>query len=379
MEQHRLRNGDHILHPQYGPGIVLRANLSYGVLVHFDDYGDMCVPLKTLSQIASRKSLIVRITETFHSDFLSADLIFANDPDAALLSRDEYNDLKNRFVQSWAKRELDLSLDIEQAATIASTNGNIQVIARAGSGKTRTLVTRAIFLQRHCKIPPRELLLLAFNKKAAQEMKERLAQVLGENLPHVMTFHALAYALVHPDEELIFDDISANQLGLSREVQAIIDKHVRSKEYGHLIRNLMLAHFREDWERIVDGRFQLTMMEFLKHRRALPRESLKGDYVKSFGEKVIANALFEHGIEYKYERNHRWKGVNYRPDFTIPGKPGGGVIIEYFGLTGDPDYDEMSQQKRQFWEKQIEWTFIEFSPKDLMQQGLEAFVTVLIL
>lgn len=191
-QQRKLLNGDHIFHQQYGSGIVLRADLSYGVLVHFDNYGDMCVPLKTLSQIASRKLLIAKIIELFHSDFLSADVIFAADPDAALLNRDEYNDIKNRFVQSWAKRELDLSLDIEQAAAIASTNGNIQVIARAGSGKTRTLVTRAIFLQKHCQISPHELLLLAFNKKAAQEMKERLAQTLGDNLPHVMTFHALA-------------------------------------------------------------------------------------------------------------------------------------------------------------------------------------------
>ena len=58
-------------------------------------------------------------------------------------------------------------------------------------------------------------------------------------------------------------------------------------------------------------------MRLLRFRRSLPRESLGGEYVKSYGEKVIADFLFEHDIAYKYERNHWWSGINYRPDFTI--------------------------------------------------------------
>lgn len=330
------------------------------------------------SRIARKKALVARLKEFFESDFLFADEVLAADPDAALVSDKECDELKTLFVREWAARELQVQLDLEQSAAVAATKGDIQVVARAGSGKTRTLVTRAIFLLKHCRVASRALLLLAFNKKAAEEMKGRLAQALGEDLPHVMTFHALAHALVHPEETLVFDDASANQLGLSREVQEVINEHLRSREYGNLIRDLMLAHFRDDWERIEDGRFQLTMDEFLAHRRALPRESLNGDYVKSFGEKVIANALFEYGVEYRYERNFRWNGINYRPDFTIFIGTKGGVIIEYFGLTGDPDYDEMSQAKRKFWAGKNEWKFIEFSPEDLAKNGVDAFVQLLL-
>ncbi len=330
------------------------------------------------AQMARRRAVVARLQDVFESDFLSADRVLAADPDAELVRGPEYDEFKTRFVQDWAVRMLQQQLDSEQAAVIATTGDDVQVVARAGSGKTRTLVTRAIFLQTHCGVSPRELLLLAFNRKAAEEMKSRLAQTLGENLPHVMTFHALAHALVHPEEELVFDNASADQFGLSREVQEVIDEHVRSKEYGNCIRDLMLAHFREDWERIVDGRFQLTIDEFLAHRRALPRESLKGDYVKSFGEKVIANALFEHGVEYQYESNFRWNGVNYRPDFKIPIGSKGGVVIEYFGLKGDADYDEMSQKKRTFWAERDDWTFLEFSPRDLAQHGVDAFIDTLL-
>lgn len=327
---------------------------------------------------AAKRPLISRIKDSFESDFLAADGVLAADPDAKLVSSDEYDELKTRFVRDWADKELRQPLDFEQATAIAATGGDMLVMARAGSGKTRTLVTRALFLQKHCRVSPRALLLLAFNKKAAEQMKDRVTQAVGDQSPHVMTFHALAHALVHPEEELVFDDASAGQHGLSREVQEVIDEHLRSKEYANHIRDLMLAHFREDWERIVDGGFQLTMDDFLAHRRALPRESLNGNYVKSFGEKVIANALFEHGVKYRYERNFRWNGINYRPDFTIPNGPKVGVVIEYFGLKGDADYDEMSQKKRAFWKAHDGWQLLEYSPSDLAQKGVDAFVDSLL-
>ncbi len=289
--------------------------------------------------------------------------------------------LRTALVKGWAKDELDLDLDDEQAATVAAVEGDVQVVARAGSGKTRALVTRAIFLQKHCKVHPRQMLLLAFNKKAAEEMRNRLEEVLGDDVPHVMTFHALAYALIHPEEELVYDDISADQLGVSREVQDVIDEHIRSGNHGKVIKELMLAHFREDWERIEEGRFKLPMHEFLDHRRSLPRETLNGEYVKSFGEKLIANTLFEHGIEYRYESNFRWNGTNYRPDFLIGKRDEGGIVIEYFGLEGDADYDELSEHKREFWaipERAAKWKFLEYDPSSITDGGLSAFVNRLV-
>ncbi|NMB46675.1 MAG: UvrD-helicase domain-containing protein [Firmicutes bacterium] len=311
-------------------------------------------------------------------DFLGADQAFAAQADNSLLTPDDYVLLKTAFVQEWVRNNTKKPLDQDQAAAVAAATGDIQVTARAGSGKTRTLVARTIFLQKHCSISPDQILLLAFNKNAAQHMLSELESESLDNLPHVMTFHALAYALIHPGESLIFDDASTDQLGLSREVQEVIDEHIRSNDYSNRIRDLMLAHFRHDWEQIVNGRFQLARDEFLAYRRSLPRESLGGDFVKSFGEKVIANALFEHGVDYRYEANVRWNGLNYRPDFMIRTERHGGIIIEYFGLQDDPDYDEMSQQKRGFWASRPTWKLLEFTPDDLIANGEEGFVELLI-
>jgi len=320
--------------------------------------------------VRSRKqAFVAKANSQFESAFLDADEILTSDPDYTLLSDAEHLTLKSQFVQAWASRELKTVLDLQQAAAVSAVSGDILVVARAGAGKTQTLVTRALFLQKHCGVRPSELLLLAFNKAAAREIRNRLETALGDRLPHVMTFHALAHALVHPEEDLLYDEPSAGNLGLSRQIQRVIDEHLLSETYRPLVRDLMLMHFRDDWERIVDGGFHLPIDELIKHRNALPRETLKGEYVKSFGEKLIANTLFQNDIDYKYERNFRWDGVNYRPDFTILLPDRRGVVIEYFGLEGDPDYDQKSQEKRTFWANRKGWTLLELTPGDITSRG----------
>ena len=246
-------------------------------------------------------------------------------------------------------------------------------------------MTRTLFLLRHCRVSPREILLLAFNRPAAKHIRDEIRKALEGDapLPHVMSFHALAHAIVHPDERLVFNDPGADSLGRSRETQECIDEFIRRDgRERRLIRNIMLPLFRGDWERIIEGRLHLPMDELLKYRHSLPRETVNGEYVKSYGEKVIANALFEYGVHYQYECSFPWNGVNYRPDFTIQAQSPvqgsqssdhGGVVIEYFGLKGQSDYDTMSEEKRIFWRRRPE-AFLEYTPRDITSRGKDAFV-----
>ncbi len=315
------------------------------------------------------QAILQRISLAFEHDFLTADTVYKRDPDREVLTPDEYLAAKVQFVQRWASKALSQNLDDEQAAAVATLGSDVLVTARAGSGKTRTLATRAIFLISHCRVSPRSMLLLAFNRRAANEMRERLEDSLNGDLPHVMTFHALAYALVHPNEELVYDEPGSDSLALSRVIQDVIDEHLTDPQHANSIRRVMLEHFRDDWEAIVSGGFHLEMEEFLSRRRALARETLRGDFVKSHGEKVIANALFEHGLDYAYERNRRWNGINYRPDFTLSLPGGVGVVIEYFGMIGDPDYDEQATAKREYWATQAGWHLLEYYPQDLAESA----------
>ncbi|MBW4557662.1 MAG: UvrD-helicase domain-containing protein [Trichormus sp. ATA11-4-KO1] len=216
------------------------------------------------------------------------------------------------------------------------------------------------------------MLLLAFNRKAAEEIKERLTLQPNNSIPHVMTFHALAYALVHPEESILLNEPDGEQKK-AKALQNVIYEYHRNPVVYEKIRVLMMSHFREDWERIVSGGYDKSPKEMLHYRRSLPREGLDGTHYKSFGEKVIANFLLEHNIKYKYERNFWWNNINYRPDFTIETGVHQGIVIEYFGLEGDPDYDLMSDAKRDYWQYQANWHFVELSPKMLRDGKIENF------
>jgi len=134
----------------------------------------------------------------------------------------------------------------------------------------------------------------------------------------------------------------------------------------------MSAHFRSDWDKIIEGQYDKEMEGFLKYRRSLQFRSLNGDYVKSHGERYIANILFENNVTYSYEKNFKYeknskykKSLNYKPDFTIYKGEKSGVIIEYFGMEGQPDYDEESEKKRNYWSKEDNWEFLELSIDDI--------------
>jgi len=311
-----------------------------------------------------KEKALARVRECFEQDFLGADSIYEKQY-SQTVSRNEYETEKLRFVQSWIKGNTKNELDSEQAQAISTYGKHIQVIARAGSGKTTTLVNRAIFLQKHCHIPPNQMILLAFNRKAAEEIKERLEKCFGDSVPYVMTFHALAYAIVHPEESLLYDDPASNSKAKSRSLQSVIDDYLLNPKYKEKIRALMLEHFRTDWERIVAGGYDREKAELLEYRRSLPNVSLRGEYLKSYGEKLIADFLFEHNIPYKYERNYWWNGVNYRPDFTIFLSAESGIIIEYFGLAGESDYDELTEEKRRFWKNKQAWKLLEICPRNV--------------
>jgi DNA helicase IV len=313
---------------------------------------------------------IQSIRDEFQRDFLNAHTYYKTWC-SAYITAEEFEKEKAVYVQSWVNKNLGFEPDLEQAAAIGAVDGHVQLVARAGSGKTATLVNRALFLQQHCHVSPDEMLLLAFNRKAAEEMRDRLTSKLQGAIPHTMTFHALAFALVHPEESILYDEPDGSQ-SKSRVLQTVIDDYLRHPDHYQTIRALMLAHFREDWARIALGGYDKTPEKMLRYRRSLPREALDGKYLKSFGEKVIADFLFEHDIKYRYERNFWWNGGNYRPDFTIFTGDSSGVIIEYFGLKGDPDYDDMSEEKREYWRARARWSFLEYSPQDLRDR--EAFL-----
>ena len=84
-------------------------------------------------------------------------------------------------------------LNSEQKAAVSCVDGPVLIVAGAGSGKTRVLTSRiAYILEQGCN--PSEILALTFTKKAASEMKERIALMVGERKARKLymgTFHSV--------------------------------------------------------------------------------------------------------------------------------------------------------------------------------------------
>lgn len=97
-------------------------------------------------------------------------------------------------------------LNPEQKEAVEALDGPVLVLAGAGSGKTRVLTTRLVHLLATGRARPWQILAVTFTNKAAREMKERVAHMLGpaaEGLQWFGTFHSIANQILRRHCELV--------------------------------------------------------------------------------------------------------------------------------------------------------------------------------
>jgi len=117
-------------------------------------------------------------------------------------------------------------LNDAQRAAVTHGDGALLILAGPGSGKTRVITHRIGWLIRERRIAPWRILAVTFTNKAAREMRERAARLIGEDAEavHMGTFHAMCArwlridgeAVGVPREFAIYDD--SDQLGVVKRV-----------------------------------------------------------------------------------------------------------------------------------------------------------------
>lgn len=117
-----------------------------------------------------------------------------------------------------------MTLDEQQWNAVTHLGSPLLVLAGAGSGKTRVITTRAMYLMNH-GILPQEMMLVTFTSKAASEMKERMKN-LGYPIHQmeISTFHSIFYKML-----LRFD---RNKWDSSRLIKSDFQKEMMLKQIG---------------------------------------------------------------------------------------------------------------------------------------------------
>lgn len=132
--------------------------------------------------------------------------------------------------------DLLTGLNPEQRRAVETTDGPLLIQAGAGSGKTKTLTHRIAYLIASRKATPYNILAVTFTNKAAKEMRERVAQLLGDNaqnrsfMPYMGTFHSICVRILRQDGE---------HIGISRSF-VIFDESDRQAAIKRASKQLMI-------------------------------------------------------------------------------------------------------------------------------------------
>ncbi|WP_051355335.1 UvrD-helicase domain-containing protein [Mesorhizobium erdmanii] len=280
----------------------------------------------------------------------SLDRLSNGDPALEELKSDfnKHNDVFRAMQKKLLKRLFDSvennPLTEEQINACICMDRNVEIVAAAGSGKTSTMVAKAGYALHQKMVKGNQILLLAFNRDAAQELRDRVKARLtdfdGADQIKVETFSAFGlHVIATASGEKPSLAPWLEQSGQDVEMMGAIIKDLSDRD----------PKFQMDWNifRLVYGRdigqrgAPSEPDAYENGRRG--HRTANGDVVKSKEERLIADWLFYHHVPYEYERVYEHKTATethrqYQPDFYYPDIQ---LYHEHFALGADgraPDH-----------------------------------------
>ncbi|MGZ5134090.1 MAG: UvrD-helicase domain-containing protein [Flavitalea sp.] len=255
----------------------------------------------------------------------------------------------------------DLSnLNDQQREAVVGKEKRLLVLAGAGSGKTKTLLQKLIYLVEEKGVSPSSILAITFTKNATNEMIDRLiisADTTGqyENILvdkrmskadkdkqrfanqkkykwidglTVRTFHSFCYSILRNYGVNEFDNKFRIIGDEKRNEEDELSKHVAPETVFEVVHKLLI-------EQCEDTEFLLRLKRYIldyvvdkihlkkNDNKYLPKDgkyftTLDGTKVRSKSEQSIADWLYRHSIKYEYEPLLNVKDFDFHPDFYIP-------------------------------------------------------------
>ena len=155
-------------------------------------------------------------------------------------------------------------------------------------------------LVRNQGIPPESILALAFNRKAALEIRERLPEDLKG--AQVSTFHSFALKVVASKGAApTISKLAQDDFAYSKALERILDGMMAEPKTVRLIIQ-MASSFSSEYREPFDF---TNPTEYEEYVRDAELRTLNGELVKSFEELTVANFLAAKGLKYTYEQSLR--------------------------------------------------------------------------
>jgi len=291
-------------------------------------------------------------------------------------TRDEKNkkfittELKN-YQEFFDKIENNPLTQSQRLACIINEDNNL-VLAGAGSGKTSVIIAKAGYLIQSKLAEPKEILILAYGRKASQETDERIKQ----KLPHIKgvttsTFHKLGLNIISattkkkPRVSKLQEDPAEARALINRMINELTKRVIYNRRVIDYFVTYLIPYEDEfNYEQQGDyySALKESAMASLKSKiqwaeKRSGKITLKQESLSSFEEVVIADYLFVNGIDYIYEHPYKIDTstedrTQYHPDFYLPEYD---LYIEHFGISRDgktPDFiDGVSYMKGIEWKR----------------------------
>lgn len=243
--------------------------------------------------------------------------------------------------------------DKQREAVVLNERSNL-VIAGAGSGKTSVMVARVGYVIQKYGVQPHEILLLAFNKSAAEELQERISERLNLSGIKSSTFHALGLEIIAKSTGVkpSLSKVAEDDKILFKMLSSLIEEKGKSDpKFAATMAKFLsfpLVQYR-------DAESFSSALEYNLYLRSKNIRTFKDEKVKSFEELEIANFLFIHQVEYEYEPYYIHPTANeqfrqYQPDFYLPKY---GIYIEHFGI--DENGNTAPYVDKELYHQGIEW------------------------
>ncbi|QSX09521.1 UvrD-helicase domain-containing protein [Alkalibacter rhizosphaerae] len=229
----------------------------------------------------------------------------------------------------------NIKLDDEQRKAVVTDDDYCLLVAGAGAGKTTTMAAKVKYLVEKKNVPPEDIIVISYTRKAIDELKERINK--GLHIPaKICTFHAFAFDIVRkfsdtPPEvnysayNIIFDMLERevfNDKTLLRKLLLFLgfyfDLPADVMNYDNL-NQFHLAKAAQDYETLKSGAGDY--IKKVANQRGKYMRTITGEYLRSVQEAQIANFLYLNGLDYEYEPiyHHAIRGARkkYTPDFLI--------------------------------------------------------------